>query len=428
MKKKGSTMLTVLAIVTILMLLGGILLQAISMTMKSNTNQKEVEDVRYGADSGLEVARSYFDEYLMQDKNITEGRFADYEIIINERANLLEKGKIKEVDIRLEAIKSDSGLLKGIKIKSKATDEKEREENTSCIYSLVKNSNNNIYDYGVISGQDDLTIDVEGALGIKDVLASAGDKTLINGVEQTADNYKQNIFADFKFKKMKNTKKITVTKLDENLYPKEQYPNLYKNNMSLDTAGTLKFYDMDKLEQLEVTNVNVEVKNGEIINCIVKDKSGDSKKDKIFTENIKENIDKEEKESIVKISVKINTTGVTERHNTNIWIFNTGELDMDLKGQSLHVASSIILGSGKVNVTGTGTLTLDYATLYGNKLHIDKKTAVNISSPSGDDGHGIAPTSEDGMDVVINLFIDNWHKTDGMDTVNIKLNDKSFEK
>ncbi|MGL4849474.1 MAG: hypothetical protein ACRC28_11220 [Clostridium sp.] len=450
-KKKGSTLVTVLAVAVVFMTIALAIITSIIGTMKTNINQKVKEDLRYAAESGLEIARSY----LNGKSTITQEDINN----INERLNHLlvdlnkdgtQDEEIGEVRLVSPSINGDGSIVNEqrkesekntanfmLKVRASRINRESIYEEVGVQYIYGKGDNMNIYEYGVIAGQNDIIMN-NPALNDFTVNVSAGDKIIINGKEKEGTKYKKgNMFDELDFtENTEFTDKITLTKIDENLYPKSQYADMYANE-NKNNLGGFGFYDIKNKKKLEITEIEIGLKQQGIESVSI-----DGKK---VTGDIKETIKATKKKSIVRIEVKNHPRDMT------LMIFNSRELDIipispkilikpnepeivdgelnleRYQGQTLALSNYIMINSGNINIKGNSTLSTYYTTIYGKGINIDKNASLDINTVSGTDGHGVNKNDESNFNKIFSLFIKNWDKENGLSKGKLNLKEKTFD-
>lgn len=154
-KKKGSTLVTILAVSLIFMALSGVILKSISSTMKLNTNQKEIEDLRYAAESGLELARSYFESGNMSiDTRDSSSASQEEKNLDNILSTKDSGGIVDKVDIYMDT-KNGKDIIKSV---AKHVNGTTTELAMISYRKIASGHNTDIFDHGLVAGSGGVII------------------------------------------------------------------------------------------------------------------------------------------------------------------------------------------------------------------------------------------------------------------------------
>lgn len=378
-RKRGSTLITVLAVSLIFMALSGVILKSISGTMKLNINQKEREDLRYAAESGLEIARSYFKE---DNKRIS---------IDTQNGTQLEK-KLDDILI--------SGIVSEVNIKSEEVDGKiivrstakhingKFEETISNKYKKVipKVEEGDIFDYGLIGGNGGIDVSVGGNSNLDTTIARPSENEYnqnVNGqVEKNPQEKDSNLgniqfsnkmgflsndelrltvkgYSNFEFEvngeNIKNSKlenKDRYLEIELNMHKHDSVTNTTKVDLSVngeeDQHLTAKEYIMERINDKYVVVLKINLANSAIpMNIIL-----------VNAENII--ITPSYGNMLDLLNVMILTTGNAYIRNVNNFGFDTKLTNSTILGKkvifesegNLHVVGQ---PSSKVNSNGEGS-------------------------------------------------------------------------
>lgn len=424
-RKRGSTLITVLSVSLIFMALSGVILKSISRTMKSNINQKEREDLRYAAESGLEIARSC----LKEKSTITQVEIDE----INERMNkvLVDNNDDGIPDGNIGSVKlispiiidgnitnpptlegSLSGAINGftIKVRAEKTGNSEIYENIGADYTRVNGGNGSIFDYGVVSGSGGIDINAEGSVNLgATTIAGPKDKVNLPNHAIKPETQVEKDFKDFEFTNTEYKENIILGKLDKNgEIDSVRYNDLSDESDKYSIKG-FKAYDAITREQLKFSKIVLDLTNEKIY----------FNGDKITLGELKT----KDKETVVEIDILkeiLNENNIKELKSmmklTNI---NSKIVDMKLEENPLDLSYHSLICKGELNATGNGTMTIKYGTVFANKIYISKDSSLHVTYQAAKipdlTGHGVLTDSEEKkLNEVMNTLIPNWGIEDGL--------------
>ncbi|MGL4874788.1 MAG: hypothetical protein ACRC30_09085 [Clostridium sp.] len=439
-KKRGSTVLTVLAVTMVLMLLGGILLNVIMSTTKGNEDSNRRQDLKYGAEGGLEIARSYLAKNGYKELND-----AIIETEINKNAEMLTEAKTPEsnvtkMEIKLNPLKkhpTDANKLTGVEIVSKAKYDKNgknNEEELKMKYKIVKGHDGNFMDHGLVGGVGGVHLENTGSLGLGSTSVSAGSggtsyptpkpEDPANSVVKPApENEHENFFEKLEF---------------INPEARKDYIMLTKTfGMVADTdkinIGGFDFYISD-----DKSTVKEEVLVAEVVLKIDTTKEIEKR---ITIESSNRAITGEQKtkpreylkslkEPIVKLSIPS-----LAKPAADIYIINSKNFEIKLE-DVLNLTNSIFIASGDMKVNKgkpvTGTINMHNSTFISNKLYFETGTAIFVTGqPNKVDNNAfgfIGEKEEEALNYLLDAIIPNWgeNNTGGSDE-NLVLEGGSYE-
>lgn len=380
-KKSGSTLVTVLAMGIILMVLSGMILTVIMGTMKSNTNQKNREDLKYAAESGIEIARSYF---KLGNTNIDTRTNIDEK----ELTKILIRDNVEGVDIFLE--EEDGENI----IKSIAYCGNKKEQVKVKYTESISGNTTNIFEHGLVSGVGGITITNGGTTdtSTSSISTSSGKVTATDG--KTIGEVKKNDIKIIEFKDWKAPeKKIT-----------------YKENG--------KFYvDENEVPVMEV--------KGSMNRVFINPEWSKPKLTIVGSDETLEEYFKDGKEESI---IKVNVVGTKVGYNVDVILANSENLEIETNRQ---LTNSIIINNGKLIIGGKGSFTLNSSTILANEIVINNEGAVHITNQPLKEDHnsyGIIDEEEASeIDKLLSVFISNWSNSNsGNEETRIELIEGSF--
>lgn len=365
-RKRGSTLITVLAVSLIFMALSGVILKSISSTMKSNINQKEREDLRYAAESGLEIARSYF----------TTSRGND---LIIDTINDIEDNKLIQVlrneiikDVRITSRIDEDRLI----ITSEAIHRNDIfSENIKCQLKIVSESSslNNIFDYGMVAGQGSINVEIDGSSSINSDKMAAKDEINIDnwrGDGKTGISMPEINFLNSKFNK--EIKVMPLENINDKIWIKGK-----------DGQADLGFYYEDESGK----NINIPY----------------SEKKIRVNEDI--NLESQELEPVILLDIE----GAKTRP-LKILLVNSDELNFKLEGNNVALSDYVVISKGKISLKDKGTISLYYSTIYGSEIFISREGTIHMPDQSGgNNAHYIEKGNYGKLNSVISKFINGWN-------------------
>lgn len=404
-KKKGSTLITVLGLSIIFMTLSGVILTAIMGTMKSNINQKETEDLRYAAEAGLEIARSYFAE-----GNMTIDTRNDSTSSIEEKNldNVLISGIIERVDIYKDL---SDGKVKSI---AKHINGKTQEV-AMANYKEVSGNTGTIFDHGLVGGQGGVSIsNINGATQIgSSSIGSGGGITVPPNANIAEEDKVNGNYQNINFNSdMKSEAEI------------------FLEVGSSSNADGFKIGKFDFFKDENGTKVEVEAKilklnmNTSFLNPPGEWKPGELK---FVDESLK---DIEPKEYIKTIKDKsiivLEIAGLNASKSMRVILVNSPKLKINLGQETFTLDKTALINSGHVDIssgnilnTATGSIHLTGSTIFGNEMSIDTATSVTcdyqmtIEEKDGDKDKGqgtINKAEETKLNELLSSIIPKWDK------------------
>ncbi|WP_080021569.1 hypothetical protein [Clostridium thermobutyricum] len=376
-KKKGSTLVTVLAVSLIFMALSGVILKSISSTMKLNTNQKEIEDLRYAAESGLELARSHFESGNMsidtRDSSLASQEEKNLDNILSTKDS---GGIVDKVDIYMDT-KNGKDIIKSV---AKHVNGTTTELAMINYRKIASGHNTDIFDHGLVAGSGGVIINNGGVLNGTASSISTG-KPLVNaGTGNTQlGSIEENTIGSLSFQNWNNKKDTITLREDWNFYNGN-----YENG-----------------QKINITNVELTFSNNEL------KVDGSSEEIKTYIKNLV-------KEPVVKIQIK----GLKIEHEMTIYLVNANNLNINSAG-SMMINNTAIICDGEISVTGAkatngvyydGALHLSNSTIFGEKVTIDKGSSIHMAyQPSKDNGFGLLEEDEENLlNDMLGTLLPNW--------------------
>ncbi|WP_297633883.1 pilus assembly PilX N-terminal domain-containing protein [uncultured Clostridium sp.] len=364
-KKRGSTMLTVLAIGMIFMTLSGIMLTVIMGTMKSNTNQKNREDLKYAAESGIEIARSYF-----KLGNTTIDTRTDIEE--KELTKILIRDNVEKVDVFLEEENGES-IVKSIAYCGNG------KETVKVKYTKsISGNTTNIFEHGLVSGSGGITITNGGTIdtSTSSISTPSGKVTATDG--KVTGEIKSNDIKRIEFKNWKTPeKKIT-----------------YKDNG--------KFY----IDEKEVPVMEVK---GSMNRAFINPEWSKPNLTIVGSNKTLEEYFKDGKEESI---IKVEVAGTKVGYKVDVILVNSENLEIETSRQ---LTNSIIINNGKIIVGGKGNFALNSSTILANEIAINNEGTLHVTNqPLKKDynSHGIIDEDEvSELNRLLSVFISNWNNS-----------------
>lgn len=376
-KKKGSTLVTVLAVSLIFMALSGVILKSISSTMKLNTNQKEIEDLRYAAESGLELSRSYFESGNMSiDTRESSSASQEEKNLDNILSTKDSGGIVDKVDIYMDT-KNGKDIIKSV---AKHVNGTTTELAMINYRKIASGHNTDIFDHGLVAGSGGVIINNGGVLNGTTSSISTG-KPLVNGGTGNTQlgSIEENTIGSLSFQNWNNKKDTITLREDWNFYNGN-----YENG-----------------QKINITNVELTFSNNEL------KVDGSSEDVKTYIKNLA-------KEPVVKIQIK----GLKIKHKMTIYLVNANNLNINSAG-SMMINNTAIICDGEISVTGAkatngvyydGALHLSNSTIFGEKVTIDKGSSIHMAyQPSKDNGFGLLEEDEENLlNDMLGTLLPNW--------------------
>ncbi|MGL5416015.1 MAG: pilus assembly PilX N-terminal domain-containing protein [Clostridium sp.] len=358
-KREGSALVSILAITIILLTLGSVIVTSVMGTTKTTASSNEIKDLQYAAESGIEIARSYFTG--------PEGKDGVIDTINNQNDKVLvkalEKGVVGNVELTSSYGKKDDGTedKSRIIVKSEAfhRDSNEKSEVVSINLRRAKGEKElSIFDHGLIAGQGDLTIENGGSNNINSTISAGGLVKPSNLVVQ-GDNEKKenNPFAGIIFNEKEKLKKV-VLKDNIDGYPFVDYYRIFEK-------------EEDKLEKAEVLEITMADFTKNEFNLI----NGE------IPENAREIIDLKDKEleNVIKVNVINPTNSVLP---LTLLFVNAEELEIDMV-QPLVLNNVMIITNSDIKIKGNTSLKINNSTMLGNSIYASFETAFFVNEESG---------------------------------------------
>ncbi|MGL4849472.1 MAG: pilus assembly PilX N-terminal domain-containing protein [Clostridium sp.] len=434
-KKEGSTLVTVLGVTVIFMTLAVTILTSIMGTMKANNSQKVREDLKYAAESGLEIARSY----LNGRNTITKGDIDTIndmlkKTLVDTNNDGLPDSEVGKVELVSPTIDGSGNIIDTpkdptvtgksekftVRIRAEKKDETDVREYAGVNYEKNDGNSKNIFEYGLVAGQGGIDIwkdclnnpcDIKkthGDIDYSTTTISSANGTIIHGERKPSNEAEKDKFEENKYSKIEFLNQMGR---ESNISMRK------KETASIDKDSLFyyKFYKTDNEEMIPVTNIKLKLAaNGEWTTAT--GINGDNKE-------IKKEIETKiasEKSPILKIEA----TGLGP-FSMNIVFINSDILNLDIIA-SLDFTNTVLITNGSVKATGKGSLTLSYSTLYANKIDIDKDTSITINEQSGTEGHGISKNKEEILNELIEMIVPNWKQGSGVITEKMGLKEDTF--
>lgn len=411
-RKRGSTVITVLAVSLIFMALSGVILKSISSTMKSNINQKEREDLRYAAESGLEIARSHIEEKGVINKEIIDE--INTRLERNLTNSLIERVKVVSPEFNSNIdrnININSNNKINLKIRAEKMNNSDTYEEVSVNYKLSSGINNDIFNHGLVAGKEGIGINTENSNGGNEkvdltgtsISVNAGAKAIVNGVE-----------VDSNRKDYGELKPYNLEYEDTIIMRKKTDGNIDLNlQFGISTLENIEFFSYEQEEEKNITPTYLEIDlnkklDSDLSNIEVIETDRTGKKISIFKVDELKN---KKLSAVTYMNIKgLNNYG----YPYLIILTNCNDMKLSLSKGTIKLVRSAFLSTGNVFMYGEGTMHMNFSTIFGNKIEIEASKNIAI------DGFGNTP--EEGMDknnnnlnmLMENLF-ENWNKSsDGM--------------
>lgn len=389
-KKNGSTLVSILAITIVLLSLAGIILSSTIKTTQLNGGYKDEKDLEYAAESGIEIARSYFTTSNGQDGKIdTKNNLNDKKLVKE-----LEKGIVKEVNVTSIEDPNDSNK---IIVTSEAIHEDTFSKKVvKCKLKRGNKGIGNIFDYGAVAGQGEINIGVNGSSSANSDMAASGNINVSNstGKQETISMNKLD-FINSEF--IPNMYIIHIRNTDKD-YIWQDSPKyaFYKENNNGD------------YENIEITDLEMNIGD----NFVRLKTNGENNK------NI--NLDDLSKlENKMNAVIRLRINGASP-YGITILFTNTNKLELKLNDDTLKLTSYIWLNKGSLNMNESGVLELTRSTLYSSDINISEKGSFKIDGESGDPenkdyntGHCIPRDKFNRLNEIIGKIIKGWNNNTG---------------
>lgn len=390
-RKKGSTLITVLALSTIFMALGGAILTAVMGTMKSNVNQKIREDLKYAAEGGIEIARSH----LRKGNMTIDTRAGKVE---DDLDNILMTEKVNNVDVFLEK-ENGKDVIKSIAYEKNGT----KKETITVQYKKDISSKymGSIFDYGIVAGRDGIEIENIGSMDL-DTTVSSGNGVNISGTGTIPNNVPNDI-KNVNFKNWGNPVDKVVLESGK------------VTNTDGYMIGNYDFAIESKkgeYEEIKVTKMNFTM-NSQYNNTTGKWEMGELKVVGKPELNPFEVLKNEKKEPVVVIEVEgLNTWG-----KLTIIMINSKNFEINLNG-NLDIVNTVLINKENTRVASENegvVLKLSNSTIFGEGVTIEKGASVHIANqPSKENGHGILDEDEEKeLNKLLQVILVNFGNDEG---------------
>ncbi|MGL5416016.1 MAG: hypothetical protein ACRDAU_10180 [Clostridium sp.] len=400
-KRRGSAVLTILAVSMVLMLLGGILLNVIMSTTKGNENSNRRQDLKYGAEGGIEIARSYLAE---------NGYSATAETEINKNAEILTEAKTPESNVtKMEIELNEIGNVVEIVSKAKyEKDGKSNEEKLKC--KIIKGHDGNFMDHGLVGGDGGVQMSDSGSVNLEETSVSTGN----DGVA----------YPPIKPGDPSNSIKPPLPENEhKNNFGKLQHkPTIRKSEVrgNLKDLTELEFSSGTEVINVKEVKMEFKVENDKTVIKIV----GDNQDPKVYLQGLEN--------TVIKLELANGAVG-DNLHDfaPKIYIINSEKFNMNFNN-TLRIYNAIIINSGDMSIDGEGTLDMQNSTFIANKIETGMNVAFHIKGqPNKVDNNGYGVFSEEeeiALNELLDILIPNWgeNNTGGSDE-HIVIEDGSFE-
>lgn len=385
-RKRGSTLITVLAVSLIFMSLSGVILKSISSTMKSNINQKDREDLRYAAESGLEIARSYFKEGNISIDTRDDSSNMKPNVTQKEKDldNILSNGIVDKVDIYMD-IEDGKEIVKSI---AKHVNGKSQEI-AMVNYSKKSSNNINIFEYGIVAGEGGIEINHNGDLNGSDTSISSGKPINSEGSGSI---------------KVGKVEPNSIGKIDFINWSKKENKIIYKIDGTFKKEKSINLFDDVPITKIKMNmNSKFNNPNWEIGKLSV---NGSNKEPVDYLKNIN-------KEPVVIIEIE----GLAIQYNMTIIIVNSDELIIESLS-SRDINHTAIINKGVVTIgnlnQSQGALKLNQSTIFAEKIIINENSSLHLTFQPAktDDEEMIGILEEEETKQLNKLFegiISNWN-------------------
>ncbi|MGL4873734.1 MAG: hypothetical protein ACRC30_03670 [Clostridium sp.] len=441
-KKEGSTLVTVLGVTVVFMTLAVTIFTSIMGTMKANNSQKVREDLKYAAESGLEIARSY----LNGRDTITKGDIDTIndmlkKTLVDTNNDGLPDSEVGKVELVSPTIDANGNIIDTpkdpavtgksekftVRIRAEKKDETDVREYAGVNYSAIKGGTESIFKYGVVSGNGGIEIESAGSVDIASttIAGPQGEITLpsnINGAKTENQD-----FGELQYVNTEYTNEIVIGDLDIDGTIKGSTDGVKYTNLETDSDNHIfyrnkegnkrvyKYYDVNSKKQLAIDKVILNLKTG-IIQFNGK---------KITLEELKT----KSKKSIVHITMqKDETSNSTDMKLISI---NSGKVRLETGSNTVNLLYESLITKGDFIATGKGAMTVQYATVFANKVYISKDTSITVSFQASKEpdltGHGTMTDAEEKrLNEILNTFIPNWNKETGLTGGGMGLKEDTF--
>ncbi|MGL4873737.1 MAG: hypothetical protein ACRC30_03685 [Clostridium sp.] len=410
-KKKGSTLVTVLAVAVVFMTIALAIITSIMGTMKTNTNQKVTEDLRYAAEAGLEIAKSQFAKGKM---TIDTRRGEDDKL-----DDVLKSDTVERVEIFMDKV-NEKEVVKSIAY-GKNNNEQEMIM-TQYKKNEMNNSKTSIFDHGIVAGKGGINLESKGAIAIQESSISSG-----NGVNSIGNiekpNHIENDIKNVNFKNYGNPEKVVM--LQNGLVNDSDGYNILGFDFVKET-------NKNKYEEIKVTKIKMSLNstyqnpNWVMGKLTVLDEKGIALNTDPF-----EYLKKIDKESVTVIEIQ----GIHNSRKLNIIFVNSKEFEINLK-TGLSIVDTVVVAKGDIKVQSEkgvsgNVLDLSSSTLFGESVSIIEGSSVKIShQPAKNNGHGfLSKEEEDKLNELLGVLVvgfGNNNETGTGSSESIEMIDNTF--
>ncbi|MGL4873735.1 MAG: hypothetical protein ACRC30_03675 [Clostridium sp.] len=361
-KRNGSSMITVLGVTLVLVFLSGIILSLTMGTMKANTNQKEVEDVQFAAESGLEIGRSHLEKIALghtpggPSPNYafdTEATGTPEETL----AQGIENGKITNVAIKATPLGADKILLE-----SKATDIDGTEKTVKVKLEAYEKTDNDIFDYGIVAGQGNVNIGNVGT-GANNIGCNVSGATVEDENGNPTNSLPSNNSGNAPIEKNKFGDITFLT----NKPQLEEIKAIYSGQPRKAFAEG-KFYDGKTGAEITPTVIECDL-------AVADKMTIDGKVYKLSDLGNKNNIPAGlDLNNVVLMKIK----GHGMLGHVEVLLANTKHITLEAEKISLEIINGILLNKGTVELAGTGSMKFVDSTIYSEDIKAGLNTSFEI--------------------------------------------------
>lgn len=367
-KKKGNSILMVLAVTFIFATIGGVVVTSIMTTGRLNGNSKINDDLVYAAESGLESVLSE-----LYGRPIEEIIKYSYNLPIQltstiEKVKIDIEPKIKEDGEKVIRVESTAYAQNGKKTKKVSCEIEDRSE-------TIQNNGRNIFEYSMLASAKNGKIIAEGnsSLNMEIAVVNANGGVFNNNDE--------------------NASSSVVMPTEENI----------DSNHYLDLVMNKNLKKIDKA----IVSSNPQK---DIITGIKDSKTGYGAVD------IKEYIDgnigtmPEVKSGIAKFSISPYLIDGVLGHPITVIIVNADILEIET-GTEMINTNCIIICNGDIKMVGNSSVNLSSSTIYGKNIYINDRASMNVSYPI--DSSYVGTVDFEVLNKKIGKVIKNWDEING---------------
>ena len=441
-RKRGSTLITVLAVSLIFMALSGVILKSISSTMKSNINQKEREDLRYAAESGLEIARSHIEEKgVINQDVISEINLRLNKILVDTNNDSLPDGNIGKVEVISPKFNSSGNIKDGqitingeikkynIKVRAEKKDSNNIYQEIGVNYKELESNLNsdNIFQHSIVAGNGEINIWNCNKSNCNDECENKNSHCIhCNG--HTNIEYNSGSISSSQGTSINGDKKSPEldSNIKENTYQEIQFINKTKEEEIIYMVASGGFDTFKELNKVEFLDSDKKKIKPIFIKMDLKDSNNiEIDGQKMALDDFK-NIEK----NAVMLVEFIDKEKVISDTPLRILMTNAKKVEMKLGNGASTLKNDIWMNKGKINITGEGAIHLAFATIFSSELNYSTKMSINISYPSADKLYGFIKNS-DKLDELIKNIIPNWNSSgnsngNSSESGYIRFEDKTF--